>query len=120
MKCEKCGGKLLLRHTDEKNRIIRRCRVCSECGEKLITFELPEKTLIERFGELDKKSRGKVAPETLCWECYNSLGFCSWSSRNEPVSGWVAEPTVIENEGVSVRSYRVIVCPQFIKERRML
>ena len=52
--------------------------------------------------------------ETLCWECENATGGCSWSNHWEhsPVPGWTAVETKIRNNNTgNGSSYIVIDCP---------
>lgn len=56
---------------------------------------------------------------TLCWGCARSCGLCPWSKGFQPVEGWKAEETKINNmaqEGKTrtTKSYRVIECPLFV------
>lgn len=59
--------------------------------------------------------------QTLCWDCANACGGCTWSSRLQPVRGWQAEETEIiiyRNGYVREGSYRVISCPQFYRDAK--
>ena len=47
---------------------------------------------------------------TLCWDCENCIGGCSWSKDFEPVVGWKAE--AVTNSDNS-DTYFVHDCPQF-------
>jgi len=56
----------------------------------------------------------KTYEKTICWDCRNATGKCSWSKDFTPVAGWVAEPTVIRsNYGTGIQSYIVKRCPLF-------
>ena len=50
---------------------------------------------------------------TLCWECGRACGGCSWSSRFEPVEGWVALPV---KQAYGSDSYIVAECPMFVRD----
>lgn len=56
---------------------------------------------------------------TLCWDCRNALGGCSWAQRFEPVEGWTAivtKPAVYLSEAMqNIPDYCVIKCPEFEK-----
>ena len=55
-------------------------------------------------------------PSTICWECANAYGKCSWSKSFEPVVGWTAEATVINsNYYDGATSYKVMECPEFVE-----
>lgn len=56
--------------------------------------------------------------ETLCWECANSCGGCSWSQEFKPVEGWEAEPTIVEDTQCEYESFNVKSCPQFKPDRK--
>jgi len=62
-----------------------------------------------------------MARETICWECKNACGKCSWSSRLEPVEGWDAKPTKVVDyaagKKVITDSFKVKHCPLFAKDR---
>lgn len=53
-----------------------------------------------------------------CWTCKNACGGCSWSRAFKPVKGWTAEKTFIPSNGDYAESYRIISCPEYIKEKR--
>lgn len=54
--------------------------------------------------------------ETLCWDCKNSGGGCSWSKSFEPVEGWDAEKSIIHSRSYRpYESYYVKSCPKFEK-----
>ena len=54
---------------------------------------------------------------TICWDCANACGNCSWSARLEPVKGWEAEETVIvANHGEQSKTYCVVRCPGFERD----
>ena len=55
---------------------------------------------------------------TICGDCENSVGYCSWSSNLKPVRGWKAKPTIIRNNGVNFSGFCVIKCPYFVKSER--
>lgn len=59
-------------------------------------------------------------PETICWNCANACGKCSWSDGTfTPVEGWQAEHTKVRNAKFCyIESYRVISCPQFKSDKK--
>ena len=73
-----------------------------------------------------KYYRKKAAPETdytkedfqPCWTCQKACGGCSWSRSFTPVKGWIAEKTFIESNGEHANSYKIISCPEYIKDKR--
>jgi len=44
---------------------------------------------------------------TLCWDCGNACGGCSWSQELKPVKGWNAKK--------SGDSFTVKQCPKFVR-----
>lgn len=68
------------------------------------------------------KTEGSRHQQTLCWDCENATGGCSWADHNDhtPVKGWDAIPTRIkvhnpsQNAEIST-SYIVLDCPEFIR-----
>ncbi|MBR5874830.1 MAG: hypothetical protein IKY90_08890 [Oscillospiraceae bacterium] len=60
--------------------------------------------------------KNRSSPATICWNCKNALGKCSWSKSFTPVKGWNAVRTEINQNGVGsvgVESYLVKDCPLF-------
>ena len=58
-------------------------------------------------------------PVTLCWDCANATGKCSWSSRLIPVKGWSAEQTKKKSSDknrMEYTSYIVTCCPLFVRD----
>ena len=58
---------------------------------------------------------------TKCWSCTKACGGCSWSSKLEPVDGWLAVPTRIavnRRKGIYTDSYLVISCPEYEHDDR--
>ena len=55
--------------------------------------------------------------ESLCWNCKNCFGGCSWSKDFAPVEGWKATETYIPMNGEHAQSYKVIECPQYIIDK---
>lgn len=54
--------------------------------------------------------------QTLCWNCKNCFGGCSWSEKFEPVEGWNAERTLIKYFNVVTPSFLVRDCPLFVED----
>lgn len=56
---------------------------------------------------------------TLCWDCANACGGCSWSSREaQPIDGWDATPMKVNMNPHLVDSYIVHSCPQFVRDAK--
>ena len=82
--------------------------ICKECT-KAQRIKSPRKTVKRDFLQI----------QTLCWQCKNALGKCSWAEidytkqnrpiKFEPVEGWEA----IETIKGRYTSYCVIKCPKF-------
>lgn len=51
--------------------------------------------------------------QSLCWNCKNCFGGCSWAERFEPVEGWRAERTIIKYFNIETPSFLVRDCPLF-------
>jgi predicted nucleic acid-binding Zn ribbon protein len=90
-------------------------RVCPICGNeisqkgqsKYCSSSCRYKAILKKQAEVRKKSP-KHRRLSLCWDCQNACGGCSWSRSFEPVEGWEAKP--------SEDSFFVINCPQFIPD----
>lgn len=52
---------------------------------------------------------------TLCWDCGNACGGCSWSKEFIPVEGWEARPV---KQTCGNQSYIVFECPQFVRDAK--
>lgn len=50
---------------------------------------------------------------TLCWDCKNASGRCSWSQSFTPVEGWQARKTHVNGNVGDGQSYLVEMCPLF-------
>jgi hypothetical protein len=62
----------------------------------------------------DKNKFSGVKKMSICNNCKNSVGLCSWSGRLVPVDGWDA--VFVEGKGDRLPSWCVRECPQFEKE----
>ena len=51
--------------------------------------------------------------QSLCWNCKNCFGGCSWSESFEPVEGWNAKRTIIKYLNTETPSFLVRDCPLF-------
>lgn len=56
---------------------------------------------------------------SICWDCANACGRCSWSHNFTPVKGWIVTPTKFNiHENKMINSYIVHKCPLFKKESK--
>lgn len=58
-------------------------------------------------------------PRTICWDCANATGGCSWSDHwlHKPVEGWTAIRNDLNTkEGGTTESYIVQKCPEFVRD----
>lgn len=62
--------------------------------------------------------REEEPKDTLCWDCANCYGGCSWSREFKPVKGWTAIKTKIPTNGRIINSFNVRKCPEFVKDGR--
>lgn len=78
------------------------------------------KSIREALRPSTKKKRVQVEPAegqgTLCWDCQNYGGKCSWSSRLQPVEGWEAERHYKPSVGGDGITYKVLACPLFLRD----
>ena len=88
---------------------------CKYCKRKFLT-KYPTQKYCSKGCRIDAKNGREESYNQLCWRCKNSCGTCSWSRNLMPVKGWVAEPSVIKQQGIKLHTYKVIECPQFIFE----
>ena len=67
-----------------------------------------------------KGVKGFVYPASICWECQNACGGCSWADEFIPVDGWkaISNPIKADHMGADVvlESYQVVWCPKFITD----
>lgn len=59
--------------------------------------------------------------QTLCWDCENATGGCSWADHGDhtPVKGWDAIRTRIKTNRFTdeyAESYIVLACPEFVRD----
>ena len=66
--------------------------------------------------ERERKKDGKVTPFTLCWDCANASGGCSWADELQPVEGWQAYPCVANSRYLPYDSFIVLTCPLFERD----
>ena len=57
---------------------------------------------------------------TLCWDCANATGGCTWSRLLEPVEGWTAirikgKPYKLDPE-IDTDTFLVQKCPEFMRD----
>lgn len=76
---------------------------------------------------LNIKLKPKSNPKnktTLCWICAKATGRCNWSIKFEPVIGWRATSTIVnqtyskDEPSVFVESYEVHSCPEFLPDEK--
>lgn len=90
--------------------------ICQKHGIK--SYSTFRQVMVDNGYKLDRPKKSyKPEPkvQTLCWNCANAVGRCSWSQDFIPVKGWTAKETARECNGNIVASYTVLKCPQFIK-----
>lgn len=67
----------------------------------------------------EKKNNFKTGLASICGDCVNSVGLCSWSAKFIPVEGWKAEPVKRRlGSGDIVTGFAVKECPKFIMDVR--
>lgn len=82
--------------------------------------------ILQRLKLWETTKRGETAQKrtgTLCWDCANYCGGCSWSRNFTPVEGWSANLHRSDryNHGKLIgvtESYEVISCPEFVSDSR--
>ena len=77
----------------------------------------------ERQKMSEIKTEGSCHRQTLCWDCANATGGCSWADRYDhtPVKGWTAIQTTLRchspsSHAETTNSFIVIDCPEFIRD----
>lgn len=51
-----------------------------------------------------------------CWICKNACGGCRWSREGKPIDGWQAVETFIADNVGHEKSYKIMFCPEYIKD----
>ena len=108
------GGKACRHFTTEPQR--RKSKKRAELpGQQ--TMKLDDLTVDEQI-RLGRKD-GQAA--TICWNCANACGDCSWSDhwRHEPVPGWKATRVPLKMNGGYETTYIVQECPEFLPDKRV-
>ena len=83
-----------------------------------VTFE----ELIKAEPELESRlgmGGKKTEDHTICWDCQNACGDCSWSDhwKHEPVPGWKADRVPLKlGDGRYTATYIVRECPEFLRD----
>ena len=92
-------------------------KMCAMCGkifegrqQKYCSFQCSWKAKQEKSQRKTKSQR----KATLCWDCKNACGGCSWSRSFVPVKGWDAKETSLKSAEGDIKSYFVTMCPEFI------
>ena len=110
VKCKFCGKEFVRIGTGQKY-----CKpACRERAKRKRQKEFYEKRL-----EMNKPYK-KHSNATLCWQCQNATGGCSWSQDFTPVEGWDAKRTRIrlEKGAKYTESFIVKKCPKFRPDER--
>ena len=66
------------------------------------------------MGKKEKKQDGSqnYGGCTLCWDCANAVGWCSWSKDFTPVEGWTMKYSTEHKADI------VTDCPLFIRDAK--
>ena len=57
--------------------------------------------------------------KSICQNCANSVGFCSWSGNLKPVKGWKANSHKVQMLSGEVKTgYEVLECPGYVPAER--
>ncbi len=95
----------------------RKCEDCSykDLPHKCTAIALKNMNILgDACLSTEKTSVTKKEHDTLCWNCKNNAGHCSWSKNFTPINGWKAIPTKVRSEnGKKLDSYDVYECPEF-------
>lgn len=125
----KSGERLYIKFHDEPSgRIVQSLRSLgyAEVPGRQMTFSgIKDKAYVmERIqswaGQREWRSNGERSG-TLCWECGNAYGGCSWSRTFTPVEGWDAQYVrrVYKSKDAHILdSYEVHSCPEFVEDGR--
>ena len=90
-------------------------KTCLICGKEFEAKQQKYCSFSCRWKAKQEKSKRKnVRRGTLCWECKNACGGCSWSRHFIPVSGWDAEETTLKCLDGDIKSFFVNSCPEYI------
>lgn len=66
--------------------------------------------------EREEKKKNRYRRDTSlqpCWTCKNYIDGCSWARELKPVSGWVAEKVIRQEEGEIGIGYSIEYCPEY-------
>lgn len=95
---------------------------CPTCKRKFISLYHQQKFCSNECRIIFNNQKRKAElsrTDTLCWDCQNACGGCSWSEDFIPVKGWKAKPTKLKGYGdTHTDSFHVIKCPKYIKDKR--
>lgn len=120
MAVQKIGTWLILaEYENTKSRFPKCLCRCSVCGKEKIYNKstlLYTRVICKGCKPTVKKPKGQ---SSICIDCENSCGLCSWSAKFKPVKGWTAtaRKKYIQTGNKTVQGYKVTACPQF-QERK--
>ena len=89
-------------------------KICECCGKRFPSKSKSKKCCSKECSR-EMTRRRREEDGQLCWLCKNACSGCVWTKRFKPISGWVAEPTVIKNDTGDTSSYSIKRCPEFIR-----
>lgn len=98
----------------------------------LVPIRHNPKTLQRMAAGTRKKRAAPAGRASICFDCQNACGGCSWSGldpvthmpRFEPVPGWTATPTCLKvswachgrTYNKRIESYCITACPEFVPD----
>lgn len=108
-KCQLCGRLTVVSRVDLLSGKIKSCGC-------LLRMTKDQKQALPGAAAPERREAYEQEESTLCWNCANAVGGCSWSQSFEPVEGWDAVPCIIRGNGIEVPSFRVLSCPLFERD----
>ena len=110
-------------HSDQRSAAFWECRC--DCGNIVVVRggDLKSGNTLS-CGCLRNEHAGwleNIRKANICFDCQKACGGCSWSRSFEPVPGWTAEKTMLNN-GMAcdkrrmAETYHIIACPEFVQD----
>jgi hypothetical protein len=117
-------GRLVVVEKAHKQRGKQYWKCKCDCGNTTISIGWQlEGGLAKSCGCLRRENGADRYKVSICFDCKNACGGCSWSGIDpvtkkclfEPVPGWTAEPVYLKMSKRRVKTYHITACPLFEK-----
>ena len=89
-------------------------KICENCGKRFFSKSKLKKYCSKSCAS-EMTKRRLEEDKQLCIHCKKACGGCNWSDYLKPVTGWIAEATIVKDSSGDFSSYKITKCPEFIR-----